>query len=387
MMQRERCTLGEICRIDSALVDPRDDNYQNLLHVGGANIESRTGRLIDLQTAKEEKLVSGKFVFDERMVLYSKIRPYLMKVARPSFKGLCSADIYPLLPLDGFVDRGFLFYMLLSEDFTAFAVGGSGRAGMPKVNRDHLFAYTARIPRLDEQRRVVGILDQVFEGVAVARANVEESLRNSRALFEATVHSAFASSGDVVRKLGEICSIASPSVDPRKPEFLDLIHVGAANIESQTGILLGLKTARREGLISPKYLFDDSVVLYSKIRPYLMKVARPEFGGLCSADMYPLTPSPQDVNRDYLFHLLLSKSFTDYAIDGSARAGMPKVNREHLFEFNVQLPTLKKQREISLMLDELRDETQRLAAVYQRKLVAIEALKMSVLHQAFSGHL
>jgi Restriction endonuclease S subunits len=129
------------------------------------------------------------------------------------------------------------------------------------------------------------------------------------------------------------------------------------------------------------------MVLYSKIRPYLMKVARPRFDGLCSADMYPLAPFPNEITRDYLFHLLLSKRFTDYAIEGSARAGMPKVNREHLFEFKVSLPTVKEQKMLTAQLDNLHEETQRLASIYQQKLAALDELKKSLLHQAFSGEL
>src|ERR1700730_12313158 len=126
---------------------------------------------------------------------------------------------------------------------------------------------------------------------------------------------------------------------------------------------------------------------YSKIRPYLMKVARPDFKGLCSADMYPLAPLPNEITRDYLFHLLLSKRFTDYAIQGSARAGMPKVNREHLFEVKVWLPEVKKQKHPAATLDELHEETHRLARLYERKLAALEALKKSLLRQAFAGEL
>lgn len=129
------------------------------------------------------------------------------------------------------------------------------------------------------------------------------------------------------------------------------------------------------------------MVLYSKIRPYLMKVARPDFNGLCSADMYPLAPLPGEADKDYLFHLLLSKHFTDYAIQGSARAGMPKVNREQLFEFRVYMPSISKQREIASKLDELHEETQRLESLYQRKLTALDELKKSLLSQAFSGAL
>ena len=129
------------------------------------------------------------------------------------------------------------------------------------------------------------------------------------------------------------------------------------------------------------------MVLYSKIRPYLRKVARPDFTGLCSADIYPLSPLPNQITRDYLFHLLLSKHFTEYAIRGSARAGMPKVNREHLFEFTLWLPSITKQDQLSQELDALSVESQRLESIYHKKLAALEELKKSLLHEAFSGRL
>ena len=129
------------------------------------------------------------------------------------------------------------------------------------------------------------------------------------------------------------------------------------------------------------------MVLYSKIRPYLMKVARPDFQGLCSADIYPLSAKVGQLDRDYLFHLLLSPRFTEYANAGSARAGMPKVNRDHLFAFRTHLPPVGKQKHFAAKLDALHEETQRLESLYQQKLAALDELKKSLLHQAFSGEL
>lgn len=265
----------------------------------------------------------------------------------------------------------------------------SHSTGIRNLDGNAYKAIKIKFPSLAEQQRIVTLLDEAFDGIATARANAEQNLQNARALFESHLQSVYSQGGDdwIERRLGEVCAITSTLVDPRKPEFLDLTHVGAGNIESKTGAFVELKTARQEGLISGKFLFDESMVLYSKIRPYLMKVARPDFSGLCSADMYPLTPLPGVANKDYLFHLLLSKHFTDYAIQGSARAGMPKVNREHLFEFRVSLPSVNKQREIASKLDELHEEAQRLESIYQRKLAALDALKKSLLHQAFSGEL
>jgi type I restriction enzyme, S subunit len=287
------------------------------------------------------------------------------------------------------INTKYLCYHLNSQRTNDFINSMQKGTTRPRVTLSVVRELPIYAPPLDEQQRIVGLLDEAFEGLATAKANAEKNLQNSRALFESHHQSVFTQRGNgwVEKRFDEVCAITSTLVDPRKEEYLDLTHVGAGNIESKTGVFVDLKTAREEGLISGKFLFDDSMVLYSKIRPYLMKVARPYFEGLCSADMYPLSPLPNAVTRDYLFHLLLSKHFTDYAIQGSARAGMPKVNREHLFEFRVWLPDVKKQKHLAAKLDALSEETQRLARIYERKLALLTALKKSLLHQAFTGEL
>ena len=290
-----------------------------------------------------------------------------------------------ILKFDDMTTQRFVELYLDSIPLDEYVTG----AAQPKLNQQALNSIPIPLPSLSEQQRIVGILDEAFEGIAIAKANAEKNLHNARALFESHLQSVFTQRGNgwVEKKLRDVCAITSVLVDPRKNEFLDLIHVGAGNIESQTGVFIDLKTARKEALISGKFIFDEKMVLYSKIRPYLMKVARPDFRGLCSADMYPLAPIPDQITRDYLFHLLLNKDFTDYAIQGSARAGMPKVNREHLFEFKFWLPDLKTQKQLADDLDSLAAETQRLSSIYQQKLAALDELKKSLLHQAFSGEL
>ena len=154
-----------------------------------------------------------------------------------------------------------------------------------------------------------------------------------------------------------------------------------------TGELIGVQTAQQERLISGKFLFDSGMVLYSKIRPYLKKVCRPDFSGLCSADIYPLSPIAGKANRDFLYHLLLSKRFTTYAIAGSARAGMPKVNRDHLFQYKCKMPSAIEQDEIAAKFDRLLEYCGKLEEIYRQKLAALAELRQSILSKAFAGEL
>jgi len=187
-------------------------------------------------------------------------------------------------------------------------------------------------------------------------------------------------------KLCDVCEITSKLVDPTLPEYLDLYHVGGANIESETGVLLDLKTSKEEGLSSGKFTFDESMVLYNKIRPYLKKVARPNFAGLCSADMYPLNPK-NNITKDFLYYILISDDFTKYAISKSDRAGMPKVNREALFAYECYLPPLPEQKCIVKELDTLSEKVRQLQEIYTKQIADCDELKQSLLQKAFEGEL
>ncbi len=152
--------LGELIEVASGQVDPRDEPYSSMPHVGGENIEPHTGRISGTQTAAELGLKSGKYVFDDSHVLYSKIRPNLNKVATPDFEGICSADIYPIRPVNGEIDKRFLVYVLRSKHFLAYAAKHSTRTNIPKLNRPTLLAYSFPLPPLAEQKRIADILDK-----------------------------------------------------------------------------------------------------------------------------------------------------------------------------------------------------------------------------------
>lgn len=283
----------------------------------------------------------------------------------------------------------YLYYFLLQDSFRTVGVKHmTGTAGQKRITRTYVESLKIRLPLRHEQSRIVAILDEVFEGVERAQAVTRLNLSNSRALLDGALQSLLERDAKASQVcLDSVCEISSMLIDPREPLYVDLPHVGAGNIESRTGVLSDIQTAREEGLISGKFVFDETMVLYSKIRPYLEKAARPNFRGLCSADMYPLKPFHGKITRDFLFYILLSHSFTQYAIAGSARSGMPKVNRDHLFKYRFKLPSLAEQHRITEKLDSLKSETERLDGVYKQKHVNLEDLKQSLLQQAFSGNL
>ncbi|MDX2680299.1 MULTISPECIES: restriction endonuclease subunit S [Streptomyces] len=137
--------LSDVCELTARLVDPRLEEYADLTHVGVETIAKGTGEIVGARTAREDKIISGKFLFCEGDVIYSKIRPALRKVAVPGFSGLCSADAYPLRP-KGDIPASLLREVLLQERVVESAVSMAGRTKMPKVNRKQLFSIQVAMP-------------------------------------------------------------------------------------------------------------------------------------------------------------------------------------------------------------------------------------------------
>ena len=180
----EKKSLGRVVEVASGQVDPRESPYCDSPHVGGENIESHTGTIRDVKTAKELQLISGKYAFDENDVLYSKIRPALNKVASPDFKGICSADIYPIRPSSNKLRRDYLAYLLLSDAFLSHAIKHSDRGKIPKVNRNTLLAFKASIPIPAEQKRIADHLTCLDAQITAQAAKIEALKQHKRGLMQ-----------------------------------------------------------------------------------------------------------------------------------------------------------------------------------------------------------
>jgi type I restriction enzyme S subunit len=333
--------------------------------------------LRDVLTAESEGLKSGKYVFDARMVLYSKIRPYLKKVARPDFAGLCSADVYPLVPIPTAVTRDFLYHLLLTPEFTDYAVSVSARAGMPKVNRPQLFAYQLNVPPLSEQRRIVAILDEAFAAIETATAAAEKNLANARELFESFETSEF----DRCRSQFANKSIADIA------ENLDRQRVPITKSKRKAGSVPYYGASGEVDQVAD-FLFDEDLLLVS------------EDGANLLARTYPIAFSisgkswvnnhahvlrfAERAYQRYVEYYLNSISLAPY-VSGMAQ---PKLNQAKLNTIELPWPDNVDSAQATVeRLDRASEDQQSLIAIYNSKLALLGELKQSLLQKAFRGEI
>ncbi|MCA9994495.1 MAG: restriction endonuclease subunit S [Anaerolineales bacterium] len=147
----------DIANIASNLTQPH--LYPFFPHIAPNNIEKGTGKLLEYKTVLEDDVKSAKNHFFPGQIIYSKIRPNLSKAVIVDFEGLCSADMYPL---DSFINTHYLLLYILSESFLSFATKTDTRVAMPKINQAALSKIPIAVPPIEEQKRIVAKVDELF---------------------------------------------------------------------------------------------------------------------------------------------------------------------------------------------------------------------------------
>lgn len=311
----------------------------------------------------------------------------------PSEPTTVDSHVTIVRPAPGKFYPEFFGYMLVViED--AIKEAGEGCGGQTELARSILAEkFSVHYPEsLAEQQRIVGILDEAFEGIARAKANAEKNLQNARALFESHLQSVFYHRGDgwVAKTLEEISTTFGRGKSKHRPRNEPKLYGGKYPF-IQTGDVRNAEhfvteysqTYSEMGLAQSKLWPKGTICI--TIAANIAETAILDFDACFPDSVIGVVPDPKQADIGFVEYLLQSfKARLQSLGKGSAQANINMGTFEHeRFPF----PSVAVQKEIVTKFDALSEETQRLAAVYTRKLAALEGLKKSLLHQAFSGEL
>ena len=381
-------TLGEVCDFEKV-----QGIHRGLPYVGLEHIESQTARFIG--SIEPQPVKSATFRFSDHHVLYGRLRPYLNKAFAPDFEGHCSTEIFPLKPRPE-LSREFLLYWLLADATCDRINSTCTGARMPRAQMNDVLNFEFPLPPLAEQQRIVGILDEAFEGIATAKANAEKNLQNARALFESYSQRMFEDQGAEWKQetMVDVCSILTCGV-ASTPKYVDE-HVGvpflsAQNVKDGEVVLEKYRFISREfhEKLTKKNKPRNGDILYSRVGAKYGEAAVVEhdFEFSVYVSLTLIRPIPEKLGSHFLMYYLNSPVGKSFAKKSITSSGVPNLNVNDVRKFPVGYPSMKQQLRIVDQLKSLNAETQRLATIYERKLAALDDLKKSLLHQAFSGQL
>jgi type I restriction enzyme S subunit len=339
----------------------------------------------------ESDVKSGKCAFKQGDILFGKLRPYLRKGTMAEFDGVCSTDILTLRAKAG-IDAEFIKFLIHSDQFIGHAKATTTGVQHPRTSWSSLSEFSLSVPPLSEQKAIAHTLSTVQRAIEAQERIIQTTTELKKALMQKLFTEGLRAEPQKETEIGFVpeswevvafadsISIQSGQVDPRQHPFVQMLHVGPENIESDTGQLAKLNTNGELKISSGNYHFTTEDVLYSKIRPYLNKVALPDFEGTCSADIYPLR-SKTHFTREFLFYYLLSDKFKETAMSFQDRTGIPKINRAQLGSIHLACPAKEEQSEITEVLFSIDSR----CAIAQREKSHLQDLFRTLLHELMTA--
>ena len=392
-------TLGEVCvvergssprPIESYLTDSLDGvNWVKIGDTKNVNkyICSTKQKITKLGAEKSRRVDPGDFILSNSM---SFGKPYVMATSGYVHDG------WFILRLLESIDTDFFHYLLSSDFVQAQFMSLAAGSVVKNISKDLVKRAILPIPPLPEQKRIVSIVDQAFEGIDRAIANTQKNLTNARELFESYLNAIFTQKGDgwVEKKLGEIGGKVFTG------PFGSLLHkadyipngipiVNPANIEDGEIVPNFNKTVSQDVIIRLQayVLSQNDIVIGRRGEIGRCAVVREEHAGwLCGSGSF-FIKTFENVDSVFLTHLFRSAQYRNQLEALSAGATMQNLSNQALSGLLIAMPPLDEQSRITDKLDDLKTETKRIETTYRRKLAALNELKQAILQKAFTGEL
>lgn len=361
------------------------NGYIDLSTCNAANVELATGKWKHFQVQEGDILFTISGSIGRTAIVKKTDLPLLMNTSVVRFRSISTK-----------LRDDFLYYYLQSWGFLSRLHALSSGTAQKNVGPTHLKTLDVPIPPLPEQQRIVTLLDEAFDGIATAKANAEKSLQNARAIFESHLQSVFTRSGEGWTKTTLGKATGGVFTGP----FGSLLH---KSDYVQNGIPLVNPAHITDVGIEPDFCKTVSEATARKLSSYIMRkgdvvigrrgemgrcalVTDIEDGWLCGTGSFYIKPSPR-CDSGYLARYLRSDACKRRLEEIAGGAVMPNLSNTDLSNLSFDLPSLEIQISISDQVDDVADETQRLGSIYHRKVAALDELKKSLLHRAFSGDL
>jgi type I restriction enzyme S subunit len=387
MKDWEEKKLGEVCKFIGGSQPSKNffsfDQKENFI------------RLIQIRDYKSDKNIvyipkdKAKRFCDENDIMIGRYGPPVFQILK-GLKGAYNVALMKAVPNEKHLSKEYAFAFLKYSKIQDYIIHLSQRAaGQTGVNKEAIEDYPILLPPLQEQQRIVAILDEAFRAIDKAKANTEQNLKNAKELFEYHLHMYFTNkeNGWEEKKLKEVAEYFNGlTYSPKNVSDEGIIVLRSSNIQNDK---LDFKDIVRVNLtVKDKIkVIDGDILMCSRngSQRLVGKTAKIEnlneimtFGTFMMIIRSEYNP--------YLSWFFKSMDFKKQ-ISGGENTMINQITRYMLDEVVLSFPPIKDQQTIVSKLDALREQTKKLEAVYEQKLQDLEELKKSILSKAFSGEL
>jgi type I restriction enzyme S subunit len=295
---------------------------------------------------------------------------------------------------DTIISQEFLDAQLLGRQPEIYALG----RGTAQKNLD-VSAFKQlpiAIPPLEEQRKIVAILDEAFEGLARARENAKVNLKNARELFEEAVNHSFhrAGKGAKTVKLGQISTFRNGLNYSRSSNGEEVRIVGVGDFKNNFLVPIEtLSSIKLDGKLGEDDLLKSGDILAVRSNGNRELIGRtmlvPDVAKPISFSGFTIRVrlNSSDLMPSYLCAFMKTKDARAKLAEGGGGANISNLNQRLLSDLPIAFPSTETQRETLDHIDLVRDATSELERHYSQKLQDLDDLRQSILQKAFAGEL
>jgi type I restriction enzyme S subunit len=376
----ERQPLGDLCEILDSMRKPvtkKDRVAGDIPYYGATGIQDYV----------------ADHIFDEPLVLVGEDGAKWGAGENTAFavSGKCWVNnhAHVLRPHRKTVVDNWLIYYLNATDLTEYVSGLT----VPKLNQGNLRQIPIPVPPLAEQRRIVTILDEAIEGIAAVKAKAEQKRFCSTEANKQLAAQVFGALGDCpLAMLGDVCEkvvvghvgTTSPYYRPNGIPFLRTQNLTAHGL-SLEGLVYVCENFHKK--LKKSQVRSGDVLLSRVVTDSVnCAVLPPDLDEANCANVVVVRPGKK-MRAQYLAHYVRSRSAQQYLLHRRVGSAQLVVNTTVVKQWPIPVPSLEEQDRIIAAIEAGSSAFGVLSRNHAAKLDALDELKASLLHQAFTGAL
>lgn len=299
--------------------------------------------------------------------------------------------IWKVIPNSNFITKEFLLHFFEWDKEKIKAEQGTGTT-MMHVSKGSMEAREIPIPPIEEQKRIVAILEEAFERIETATRHAEQNLANAKELFQSYLQSVFANPNDdwEEKSLEEIAIEFGRGKSKHRPRNDKKLYGGTypfiqtGDVRNSNHYITDYSQTYNEVGLAQSKLWSKGTICIT-IAANIAETGILAFDACFPDSIIGILPNSEIADSDFIEYLL---QFFQTKIQakgkGSAQANINLGTfKDELFPF----PPIELQKQIVNKLDSLSAECERLEEIYKQKLENLEELKKSILQKAFNGEL
>ncbi|SON50552.1 restriction endonuclease subunit S [Vibrio tapetis] len=390
--------LGDVCDFIGGSQPAKSNFVYDLTGLDN----SEYARLIQIRDYKSDKHIvyipksSTKKFCKVDDVMIGRYGPPVFQILR-GLEGAYNVALMKAIPRSDLLDNEYLFYFLMSPSIQNYIIKLSERAaGQTGVNKPALHGFPILVPNIPEQKRIVALLDTVFADLEETRSKTEQNLKNARELFDSYLQQVFSQKGEGWEELAlenlvsEDCSLSYGIVQPGDDFNDGLPVVRPTDLKTDLITPDGLKLI--DPVKSEAYkrtvLQGGELLVCVRGSTGITSIACKSLADAnVTRGIVPVRFNPELISDRFGYYQFISPLVQSQIKDATYGAALMQINIRDFRKIKVSTPSIEVQKSLVNKLDSIRPDLIRAEEIYKQKLLALDELKKSILHKAFSGEL